>query len=228
MASAVTLPSDAAAAVLARPRPPVSLLGPQDADTAYRPVEPALDLMAWMRAAFIDEDAPLLNEEHLHLRDASLGALWCALPNESKGNAVVGLCEEATFIGNRWAKARFEQQIEGWFGEMPDFLLTFDAGYADQSSDAAFCALVEHELLHAGQKKDRWGAPRFSAQTGKPIFGIRGHDVEEFVSIVARYGVGNAAGRTAALVEAASRPAIICEADIAGACGTCGRALTLV
>ncbi|MET3483127.1 hypothetical protein [Methylobacterium sp. 1973] len=35
--------------------------------------------------------------------------------------------------------------------------------------------------------------------------------------------VGAAAGQTAALVEAANRPPIVCEADIVGACGTCGR-----
>jgi hypothetical protein len=211
--------------MLTRPRPPERLLGQDGALTAY-PVEPAHDLEAWMRATFINEDAPLLNEEHLHLRDARLGVLWCALPNERQGNAVVGMCEEATFIGNRWAKARWAQQIGGWFGEIPDFLLTFDAGYADECSDAAFCALVEHELLHAGQKKDAWGAPRFSKMTGRPVFGIRGHDVEEFVGIVERYGAGNGAGRTRALVEAAGRAPIICEADIAGACGTCGRGLT--
>ena len=38
--------------------------------------------------------------------------------------------------------------------------------------------------------------------------------------------VGAAAGQTAALVEAANRAPIVCEADVAGACGTCGRALT--
>lgn len=211
--------------MLTRPRPPERLLGQEGALIAY-PVEPAHELEVWMRATFIDEDAPLLNEEHLHLRDARLGVLWCSLPNERQGNAVVGMCEEATFIGNRWAKARWAQQIEGWFGSVPDFLLTFHADYADQCSDAAFCALVEHELLHAGQKKDAWGAPRFSKTTGRPVFGIRGHDVEEFVSIVERYGPGNGAGRTRALVEAASRAPIICEADIAGACGTCGRSLT--
>ena len=207
---------------LIRPRPPERLLGHEGA-TTETPVEPALDLTAWMRATFIDEEAPLLNEDHAHLRTAELGALWCAVPNESKGNTVVGMCEETAFIGSRWAKARFEQQITGWFGSMPDFLLTFDANYADQCSDAAFCALVEHELYHAGQKRDRYGAPRFNNMTGKPVFGIRGHDVEEFVGIVERYGVGNAAGRTAQLVAAAARTPIVCEADIAGACGTCGK-----
>ncbi|TXN38986.1 hypothetical protein FV232_00905 [Methylobacterium sp. WL30] len=211
--------------MLTRPRPPTDLLGQAGADTA-NPVAPAVDLEAWMRATFIDEDAPLLNEDHAHLRDASLGVLWCSIPNERQGNGVVGMCEEATFIGNRWAKARWAMQIAGWFGSIPDFLLTFHADYADQCSDAAFCALVEHELYHAGQKKDRWGAPRFNSQTGRPVFGIRGHDVEEFVGIVERYGVGNAAGQTAALVEAARHTPIVCETDIAGACGTCGRSLT--
>lgn len=208
--------------MLSRPRPPESLLGAEGAIT-LTPVEPAHDLEAWARATFIDEGAPLLNEEHTHLRDARLGMLWCALPNERQGNAVVGLCEEATFIGNRWAKARWTQQIMAWFGDVPDFLLTFDAGFADQADDATFCALVEHELLHAGQKKDAWGAPRFNSQTGRPVFGIRGHDVEEFVGIVERYGVGPAAGRTRALVEAAARAPLICSADISSVCGTCRR-----
>ena len=136
--------------MLARPRPPEDLLGSEGALT-LQPVRPDHDLVAWMRATFIDEDAPLLNEDHAHLREARLGALWCAVPNARNGNAVVGMCEEAGFIGHRWAKARFEQQIIGWFGLMPDFLLTFDAGYADQCSDATFCSLVEHDLYHAGQ-----------------------------------------------------------------------------
>lgn len=211
--------------MLTRPRPPEHLLGDDGAVTPT-PVEPAHELHDWLRATFIDEGAPLLNEDHIHLRDARLGVLWCSLPAERQGNTVVGLCEEANFIGNRWAKARWTQQIEGWFGAVPNFLLTFHADYADQCSDAAFCALVEHELYHAGQAKDRWGSPRFSKMTGLPIFAMRGHDVEEFVGIVERYGVGNGAGKTAALVAAANRAPIVCEADITVACGTCGRGLT--
>ncbi|MBY0258555.1 putative metallopeptidase [Methylobacterium sp.] len=211
--------------MVVRPRPPEDLLGAEGAITET-PVRPAHDLLAWMRATFIDEDAPLLNEDHVHLRSARLGVLWCAVPNARQGKAVVGMCETTGFMGNRWAKARFEQQIVGWFGWMPHFLLTFDADYADQCSDATFCAIVEHELYHAGQAKDRWGAPRFSKTTGEPVFEIRGHDVEEFVGVVARYGAGHAAGQTAALVAAANRAPIVCEAEIAGACGTCGRSLT--
>ncbi|MBX9719284.1 MAG: hypothetical protein K2X36_10660 [Microbacteriaceae bacterium] len=181
--------------------------------------------MVWMRATFIDEEAPLLNEEHAHLREAMIGVLWCAEPNARQGNAVVGQCETTQFQGGRWAKVRQHQQLQEWFGFLPHFLITLDAGYADQCSDAQFCSLVEHELLHAGQERDGYGAPKFR-KDGSPAFAMRGHDVEEFVSIVARYGVGAAAGRTAELVEAASRAPLICEAEVAGACGTCGRSLT--
>lgn len=209
------------AAGLLRPRPPSRLLGAEGA-TTEQPVEPALDLIVWMRSTFIEEDAPLLNEEHTHLLDAKIGALWCSVPNARQMNAVVGMCETTQFQGGRWAKVRQHQQLLGWFGFLPDFLITLDASYADECSDAAFCALVEHELLHCGQERDPYGAPKFR-KDGSPALAIRGHDVEEFVSIVARYGVGAAAGQTAALVEAASRAPLICATDIAGVCGTCGR-----
>lgn len=211
--------------MLSRPRPPERLLGAAGAITAI-PFEPAQDLEAWARATFIDEEALLLNEEHAHLRDAVLGFLWCAVPNSRGGNAVVGQAEMPSIQGGKWARARFFQQVEAWFGSVPNFLITLHADFADQADDATFCALVEHELYHCGQAKDRFGLPKFSKQTGLPIFSMRGHDVEEFVGIVARYGVGAAAGQTAALVEAASRAPLVCSADIAGACGTCGRSLT--
>jgi len=207
---------------LARPRPPERLLGQDGADTV-RPFESAPELEAWARATFISEDAPLLNEEHAHLRDATIGFMWTAVPNARGGNGVVGQAEIPSIQGGKWARGRFFQQVEAWFGLVPDFMITLEASFADQADDATFCSLVEHELYHCGQAKDAWGAPRFSKTTGRPIFTMRGHDVEEFVGVVARYGVGAAAGQTAALVAAANRPAIVCEADIAGACGTCGR-----
>lgn len=206
---------------LVRPRPPEDLLGADGAVTAT-PIRPALDLEAWARATFIDEDGALANEDHAHLRDAHLGFLWCSIPNARQMNTVVGQCETCQFQGGRWAKARQLQQLAGWFGLVPDFLITLDAGFADQASDATFCSLVEHELYHAGQERDAFGAPKFR-KDGSPALTIRGHDVEEFVGVVARYGVGAAAGQTAALVEAARLGPTIAAADLAGCCGTCGR-----
>lgn len=205
---------------LARPRPPARLLG-TDGLTTPAPFEPAPELDAWARATFIEEDAPLLNEEHAHLRQAHIGFLWCALPNSRQMNAVVGQAEILQLQGGKWQKARQEMQIEGWFGSLPDFLITLHADYADQCSDTAFLALVEHELLHCGQQKDVYGAPRFSKMTGKPIFGLRGHQVEEFVSIVQRYGiVSESIGE---MVRVANLGPTIAETDISFVCGTCRR-----
>lgn len=103
---------------------------------------------------------------------------------------------------------------------VPDFLITIDAHYAAQCDDAEFCSLIEHEMLHAGQERDMFGAPKFT-KAGRPKFAMRGHDVEEFVSIVRRYGVGASAGSTRALVEAANQKPLIGGVQISQACGTC-------
>ncbi|ASJ61546.1 hypothetical protein SMB554_20520 (plasmid) [Sinorhizobium meliloti] len=80
-------------------------------------------------------------------------------------------------------------------------------------------ALVEHELNHAAQATDAFGAPKFSRSTGRPVFTIRGHDGEEFVGVVRRYGADAAGIR--AIVDAANRPPEIARAQIAHAGGTC-------
>jgi hypothetical protein len=211
--------------MLDRPRPPEDMVDVLDGGLSGLPVRPAPELEAWMRATFIDDDAALANEDHAHLQSARLGVMWCSVDNARNMNSVVGQAELPQFQGGRWSKARQVQQIVGWFGEMPDFLITFHAPYAAECSDAAFCSLVEHELYHCGQERDENGAPKFK-KDGSPKFGIRGHDVEEFVGVVARYGVGAAAGQTAALVEAAGRAPLICTSEIAGACGTCGGSFT--
>lgn len=170
---------------------------------------------------FIVEEAPLLNDEHAHLRFADIGFLWTNVSNGRYGKRIVGQCEpgEPRAMG-KWAKARAEMQINDWFGTIPDFIITLDAIYATQCGDAEFMALVEHELLHAGQERDEFGSPKFR-KSGAPAFAMRGHDVEEFVSIVRRYGVGAAAGETFALVEAAKNAPSIGAVSIAQACGTC-------
>lgn len=206
--------------MLKRPQPPAHLLSFEDHDDLLRPCVPALDLEAWLRATFIDDGAPLFNEEHVHLQEAKLGVLWCAETLNRHMHQVVGQAEIPMARGNRWAKARHDQQLVEWFGFVPDFLLTFDAAYAASASDRAFCALVEHELLHCGHEKGPGGEPRFKMD-GTPKFGIRGHDVEEFVAIVRRYGVSAGAGRTSDFVAAAAQAPDVDDEPISRCCGTC-------
>lgn len=201
-----------------RPQPPADLADP--IGMPARVCVPAPDVEAWLREAFVEGGGPLENPEHAHLRYARIGVLWCAVLNARQGNAIAGQAEIPMARGGAWAKARHDQQLEEWFGAVPDFVLTFDPVYAAQASDLTFCALVEHELYHCGQARDGFGAPRFT-RDGTPAFTMRGHDVEEFVGVVERYGAGSAAGKTAALVEAANRPALFGAADVRCVCGNC-------
>lgn len=200
-----------------RPRPPDEILD----DVAGALFLPAKDLTEWAFATFIAEDATLLNEEHAHLRFARIDFLWTNVANSRGMNRIVGQAEfNPPAVIGKWQRARAEQQIEAWFGRLPNFLITLDATYAATCGDAEFCSLVEHELLHCGQERDLFGAPKFR-KSGMPAFALRGHDVEEFVSIVRRYGVGAAAGQTLALVEAARGGPQIAPVNIQRACGTC-------
>ena len=199
---------------LMRPRPPDSIFEP----LAEPLFIPAPEIISWARASFIEEGAPLQNEEHRHLNFALIGALWTNVANGRQGRRVLGQCERGLPPAGKWLRARIERQLLDWFGDVPDFLLTFDASYAAECSDAEFCALVEHELLHCGQERDAFGAPKFR-KNGLPAFTIRGHDVEEFTSIVRRYGADAAHVRE--FVDAASAGPEIANVRIAQACGTC-------
>lgn len=202
--------------MLTRPRPPEEVLDP----FGKRTFIPAPELEAWSRALFIDEGAPLVNDEHVHLRVATIGMVWAGIGNARMGRRVVGQCEPGTPRAmGRWAKHRAEQQLIEWFGTVPDFLITIDAHYAAECEDTAFMALMEHELSHAGQEHDEFGSPKFSKTTGRPIFGMRDHDVTEFVHVVQRYGATSPEVR--AMAEAVMAGPSISPVNIARACGTC-------
>jgi hypothetical protein len=182
---------------------------------------PAPEMVEWVRATFIEDDGQLFNPDHLHLQSASIGMLWTNVSNSRKGRHIVGQCEEGkpSAMMGKWGKARAEQQIVDWFGTVPDFIITIDALYAMECSDAEFCALVEHELYHAAQERDEFGAPKFRKSTGLPAFTLRGHDIEEFVGVVRRYGAD--ASHVRALADAANAGPEIANVRIAHACGAC-------
>jgi hypothetical protein len=193
-----------------RPRPPdLSTLG----DFA-----PDLDgLGAWAHSTFIREGGALHNEAHGHLHDAAIGWLWTNYGNSSRGRTVVGECRLVRPLQNTWTSAQSHYQLMKWFGHLPDFVITISAEAAEWD-DWSFCALIEHELYHAAQAEDEFGMPRFTKE-GLPIFTMRGHDVEQFVDVVARYGA-TAAG-VDAMVRAANKGPMFGQANIEIACGTC-------
>lgn len=208
----------AKASILTRPQPPADLVDLNSLAMPDRFV-PAPDMRAWIENAFLFDDAPLHNPDHRHLMDADIGVLWTNCDNTRNMRVVLGQAELMPPMAmGKWARARACQQIEEWFGAMPDFLITLSAPAAAGMDDASFCALVEHELYHCAQSEDQYGMPKFK-NDGTPSFCIRGHDVEEFVGVVARYGP-SAAG-VVPMVDAAQRAPLVAQATIAGVCGTC-------
>lgn len=197
---------------MSRPMPPADLL-----ESLWLTLQPAPDVWEWIQAEILATTGGIHNEEHAHLIDANVGVLWASSAFAKKGRTVLGQAEQLMIRAGGWQKARQEQQMRDWFGEEPEFLITLAADYCAQCTEAEFCALVEHELYHIAHKLDKYGAPAFT-QDGLPRLEMRGHDVEEFVGVVRRYG---ASPDVQQLIDAASRPPEVAKINIARACGTC-------
>lgn len=193
-----------------RPAPPANL----------NRFEPATGVLEWIYRHILAEDGTIHNPEHAHLRGADLEILWAPGAFRKQGRTVVGTAEQVAFRVSGWQRGRAEQQLEDWFGRIPAWLITFDASYCSTCSDAEWCALVEHELYHVAQAEDEFGAPAFT-KDGRPKLMLRGHDVEEFVGVVRRYGVGDPNGAIARLAAAARGPVEVNPVRVAGVCGTC-------
>jgi hypothetical protein len=224
---------------LPRPMPPVGLAedGGMVLPGSFTPAtvdefRPAPDLRDWVLATFVGDGGDLANPDHSHLRFARVAWLWTNQDWTRKGRRVAGTAE----LGDpppvaKWARGRWAQQMAGWFGGWwyglaPDFLITLDATICAGLSDAAFCALVEHELYHCAQERDEYDAPAFYQSSGLPKLTLRAHDVEEFVGVVARYGPGHSSN-VQALVDAVAAGPTVAPAAIQAACGTCAAPLRL-
>lgn len=182
---------------------------------------PDHDLWQWCIDNFLNPDSSIFNDDHSHLADARIGFIWTNQPNASKGRRIIGQAEQCIFRCGAWQKGRQEQQIAEWFGIAPDFLITLDANYCEVCSDTDFMMLVEHELYHCSQAIDQYGMPKFNKDTGEASYAMRGHDVEEFVGVVRRYGVGDPESTLAKLIEAAQKMPLIDGYTIAQCCGSC-------
>ncbi len=200
-----------------RPYPPSSLLELSDLSDFGIRLTPAPEVWEWIQAEILATTGSIHYEAHAHLIDANVGVLWASSAFAKKGRTVLGQAEQLMIRAVGWQKARQEQQMRDWFGEEPEFLITLAADYCAQYTEAEFCALVEHELYHIAHKLDKYGAPAFT-QDGLPKLEMRGHDVEEFVGVVRRYGASHDVQQ---LIDAASRPPEVAKINISRGCGTC-------
>jgi hypothetical protein len=205
------------------PFPPTDFIDQADEEEAIR-IVPASDLKNWVVANFLTLGGPLHNPDHdhiaemLHDNEGFLASAWASTAYTRTKRMVLGQCEKVMFQQGGWKKARQEQQMRDWFGFVPIYLITIDASFCEKANDNEFCALFEHELYHIGVERDSDGEIIYSDHTGLPKHYLAGHDVEEFIGVVKRWGANDSVKR---LVEIAKNPPFVSDLDISKCCGNC-------
>lgn len=205
------------------PFPPTDFIDQADEEEAIR-IVPASDLKNWVVANFLTLGGPLHNPDHDHLaemlhdNEGFLASAWASTAYTRTKRMVLGQCEKVMFQQGGWKKARQEQQMRDWFGFVPIYLITIDASFCEKANDNEFCALFEHELYHIGVERDSDGEIIYSDHTGLPKHYLAGHDVEEFIGVVKRWGANDSVKR---LVEVAKNPPFVSDLDISKCCGNC-------
>lgn len=145
------------------------------------------------------EDCP----EFMHLKEGQPVVKWLykMVPTVRQGRDVLGTVYVPSVQGQ--LKPMFEWMMEEKWGFIPDFLVVLDLEYWLSADELDREILVFHETCHMRQKEDQYGMPAYDKTTGEPKWDLAGHDVEEFVKVVARYGAWSA--EIQALVAASKR-----------------------
>ncbi len=206
-----------------RPFPPTELIDQAEEEDAIR-LAPAQELLAWVKANYLTIGGQLHNPDHdhiaelLHDNEEFLAFAWASSAAMAKKRMVLGQCEKVMFNQGGWKKARQEQQMRDWFGFVPQYLITIDAAFCEQTSDREFCRLIEHELYHIGVERDEDGEIIYSDVTGLPKHYLAGHDVEVFFGEIRQHGIDSSVKR---LLEIAKNAPFVSETNIAACCGNC-------
>lgn len=122
-----------------RPMPPLSLLELSDFDVR---ITPAPEVWEWLQAEILADTGIIHNEDHAHLLDADIRIMWASSSFEKQGRTVLGHAEQVAFRAGGWQKARMEQQMRDWFGDVPAFIITLAAVRAVQRP---LCLADQHE-----------------------------------------------------------------------------------
>lgn len=141
-------------------------------------------------------------DEFTHIKDGEpvIHFLFKTMPTVRQGRQILGTVYEPMVQGQ--LRPLFDWMLSRLFDDMPDFLIVLDLDWWDSASAQEREILVFHEMCHIAQAEDKDGIPKFDRETGAPCWTLRGHDVEEFVDVVARYGAWN--DELARLIAAAS------------------------
>jgi hypothetical protein len=143
--------------------------------------------------ALMDE---LIEKHHHHLKEARIAICWRHGWNtDTDGHLKNGQCKKASDCDR--ALKEFDFVV----------LLNHEVWNSDLFDETQKRATMDHELSHAQVSMDRNGEPLVDEE-GRTVYRLRGHDIEEFTEVVARYDTYNAdLERFAAqLLETKDRP----------------------
>jgi hypothetical protein len=126
--------------------------------------------------------------EDLLAGGASIDWLFRLREKRKLGRRILGTCYMPKVQGD--LADLFDFMLEQYVGRMPTYLVVLDHAYWMEATPTAREILCFHELKHAGQARDVFGAPRFDRE-GMPIWALHPHDLEEFDDVVRRYGIHN-------------------------------------
>jgi hypothetical protein len=138
-----------------------------------------------------DVAAELLQlEEFEDLREGEAVIDWLLRRDEKEkmGRRILGTAHLPRVQGE--LNPVFEWMLGNLFQRTPDFLIILDMAFWFAAGPRLREILVYHELSHCIHATDRDGEKRYGWDE-RPIWRLRAHDVEEFTSVVRRYGAWN-------------------------------------
>ena len=130
----------------------------------------------------IPEDTPpyklleRVRKHHEPTADAVISlAWWMEVATDKDGHTALGKCVKSSDLQRELHNTDFVILLNREIWE--------DAEFTDDKRRA----LLDHELSHAAVATDSEGAQRFD-DSGRPVWRIRKHDIEEFQAVVHRHG----------------------------------------
>lgn len=186
-------------------------------------LEPAPEVVAWLRQMFIDDGAPMFNPRHVHLQKVDLVAMWTNVEYFEGGVQVVGQAEVVNVNGKPWKRADQVDRLCVLHGNIPQARIWLDAPAWATRGFWRACSVGEHELGHYAHKENKEKEKLYD-DFDRPVLCNRAHDVEEHVFIVERYGVDYCAGLSREFVEAALKKPLFAPPsfDVTPAACACG------
>jgi hypothetical protein len=119
----------------------------------------------------------LVNEHHEEISEARIALAWnTSWRPDVDGRVTLGKCKKATDL---------DRELAEW-----DFIILLRKSFwqAREVKDEQRTALLDHELCHAGVRRDERTGDPVRDERRRLVFRTVKHDVEEFQAIVQRHG----------------------------------------